>query len=764
MVTFVGVQAGESAAETAQAEAHGASKWAGQWLVDYGRTVGLRTLEPTAADAERVLVWMEAAARVSPDLAEAYLWQYDLLNRLSRPEAALAALNSYCKLYPEDVSAQLDLIDRKFERCQTVSTRLAFCAETLEAGGLSPLVQSDLHRRRAELLMRSGDTAQAEAHATQAVAVFGGNVPAHELLVALADAAGRPARQVRMLLAALSASPGRAEEMWRLARLLDDLSLHGEAAKWYEHMLTLAERLGPGAQVPVELWIDFATCYADDGRYEQAAVMAERAVSLAPDALAARFLLVDIARKTGRTETADSHQDVLRQQFSGLEAATLGPNDLGRAYEAAWYYLRYEPTADRALRFASRARELAPDRPEVQVVYGMAKLAAGETAEVAALLEPWAQTNPWAAAALGEAWLAQGRADEAVKVWRAGEALRYSGRAYERIVAALAAQQQEPAPMPPHAAVVEALRGFDERVLSFPFQPAEALRFEVLTPRKEWAYGDPWVCEVRLTNTAAFPISMGEQQMVAGQVLVSVRWGDQPEQQLINYLPLSLALKPVLAPKERVTLTQTLDVGPVAALAKSTPQQGLALRFSFLLDPVVDQGGGWASAFRDFPPVIVEVKRVSVDASRAGVQALVERWKDGAEPDRVKAARTLAALIAERERARKAPLDYPALHVDELKLRRLLLSALAEPVPLWRAAVLDSLRTVELNSKTLEQVAPFLSDADWLVRLTTLDVLGETQGNSFKPVLERLSTADPDDLVRRLASLRLKLSSAAGRQ
>gem|GEM_PF-4037304 len=747
MTLFAGPAAGRAA---------GLRPSPGRWLLDHGRTLGLNTTYPTTDDAELVLVWMEAAARVDPDLAEAYLWQFDLLNRLSRADAARAALGSYCKLNSADVSARLDLIDRQFERGQSVEARRAFCAATLKTAGLPLMVQSDLHRRLADLYVRGGERDRAEVHANKAIEAFVGNVAAHSLLVELADEQTRPARQVRMLCAAVSALPVHAEEMWRLARVLDDLSLHAEAARWYERARVSFERPQGGGRAPVDFLVDFAACYADDGRYELALEVGEQVVGLDPDAVEVRYLLVDAARRAGRAEVVNRHQKALRKRFDGLDPASPGRGDLATACQAAWYYLRCEPDPVRAVGFASRARELAPESPEVQTVFGLAKLATGEADEADAALRPWAGTNQWAATGLGEALLAKDRTEEAIEVLRAGEAMRHSGPAYERIAAALASVGRERAPAPRRTAVLDAVREFDERVLSFVDRPTDALRLEILVSGGQWAYGDPWLCELRLTNTAAFPIAFGDQQMVAGQVLVSLRWGDTPKQQLTNYLALSLALKPVLAVGESVTVAQTLDVGPAAVLAGSMPQRELALSFSVLLDPVLDRRRNWVSALPGFSPAGVQVKRVAADASRTGIAALLGTLREDAEADRIRSARTLAGLIAERRAVRRTPPDYVLHRVDELKLRRLLLSVLDDSTPVVRAAVLDSLRTVELGPRMLEQVAPLLSDANWLVRLVALDMLSESQGASFRPVLESTSAADPDELVRRLAGLRVK--------
>ena len=127
-----------------------------------------------------------------------------------------------------------------------------------------------------------------------------------------------------------------------------------------------------------------------------------------------------------------------------------------------------------------------------------------------------------------------------------------------------------------------------------------------------------------------------------------------------------------------------------------------------------------------FSRVGVHVQRVAADASRTGIAALADILRKGAEVDRSRAVRTLVSLIVERQAVRKTPPRYFLHRVDELKLRRLLLSALDDPAPVVRAVVLDSLRLVELGPSMLEEVAPLLSDANWLVRLVALDMLSKS--------------------------------------
>ena len=743
----------------------------GQRLVDRGRTIGLMTHSPTAHDAERVLVWMQAAARLSPTLAEAHLWQYDLLTRLGRDPEALAALTRYTQLNPGDLSARIDLLEARFNLCQSVDQRIAYCRERLaelQTGGASSgdssntpgrptskdLQRSGLHRRMADLHFRAGDSAVAEQEARRAVEAFPGNAAALALLVELADEPDRPVRQVRASLAAIAASPTDVPEMWRLARALDDLAMGDEAAVWYQRARVTMERAAPNRPLPEHFLLDEARSHADAGRYEQAFEAAEKLVSAAPNNIAARFLLLDLATRSAKADVVASQKAFLVEKFGKLassrpaSAPAAETADTALAVQAAWYYTLFAPDAEKAVKLARQAIDAG--EPTGRVVYGLAELLAGNIEKAVETLTSLAPRDPWAAAGLGEALIRQGKFEDAVRVLREGEALRRSGLAYERIGALLNSQDESlvsPTMLPE---VQTALREFDARVLDFVERPSEAIRLEVSAASDTWAFGDPWRCDIRLTNIAPYPVFIGDGRMIEGRILVSLAWGESSTREWPGYLPLALHDQPVLPPGASVSRTITLDVGPAAALAASFPQRELELTARFVLDPV--QGaGGWLSALKGFPEAVLKITRPAVDASRMALDRLMKTVRTGSEQERVHALGVCGSLLREAEAETRGELDYTPRRVDEVKLAREVIAALQAPFASVRVAALEALRGTTFTKRTLEQVAPLLSDPDWLVRLTTLDVLAEVQGEKLRPVLEKLASADADDLVRRAA-------------
>ena len=135
---------------------------AGKWLVDLGRDYPLTPQAGlSSVDAEITLLFMQAAARVEPDLAEAYRWQVDLLQVLGRQDEARLALEAYVQRAGEDIPARLAWVQACLDARQTAESRAAFCRDELARPGIPPVIASDLHRRLAEFHWNRGEDAAA---------------------------------------------------------------------------------------------------------------------------------------------------------------------------------------------------------------------------------------------------------------------------------------------------------------------------------------------------------------------------------------------------------------------------------------------------------------------------------------------------------------------------------------------------------------------------------------------------------------------------
>ncbi len=727
----------------------------GEWLVDRARSFALSgSSDPTRTEAEYVLCWLQAATRVSPDLADAYLWQFDLLHRLERVDDARSALKAYCRLDPSNVAARLDAVDLEFNARQTLESRQEFCRTILERPDNAPEVVSDLHRRLAELAHRSGDSELARTHARRAVEAFPQNLNAQVLLLSLEERTEDPPARVRLLLNTIAANPARGLPVWELARYLDDLSLHAEAVGWYRWALDHFQRRHPGTKPPPEVLLDLASSLCDGGQFEEAFKVCNDVMAADRGFLEAQVLMIRIARLRGLKEVAEKQRDMVASELLQSEPDFLQREDAIAAARSAWFHVEHSPDAARALRLATFAAERLPDDPAVQRVLGWAKLINGDAPAAEAALAPLAADDPHAAVGLARARIAQEKKAEAIQALRQAESARYSGPAYDQAVELLRELGESPAGRPDRSAIQRELDAFDRAVLRFYDEPGTALKLEISPGASAVPFGDSMRCTFTLTNTGSYPVTLGTEGMVAApQVLVSAKgiWPGAPTADA--YLTVSLMRRSVLLPGEAISVREPLALGSLHAFLESEPQRDITLEFSFVFDPVLDARNVWTSRLPGIQTEPARITRRGVDATPPGLKSWHAELKSGTEVQRCRAVQVLAALLGERHRADAAGIDYTVRAIDVAEVRGALFAALDDPSPLVRAAATDALVLVPLDDTIVGAVAPRLSDGNFLVRMMAVDLLANAQGPVFAPVLDRLARDDADSLVRELCRL-----------
>ena len=698
----------------------------GQWLIDHGRHTGL-TSDGTdvRGDAEMILIWMLASARLSPDHPDAYWWQYDLAARLGRTQAAHAALRKYLELQPDDAVARLAHIDLSINEMQTANRRIEFCIGAL-ADAAYPEVIGDLHRRLARIYRGRGDDELARTHAMDALRAC----PRGDAHLLGPDAA--PETRVAAMISRIAASPADVRYLWDLALLLDSLSMHGQARPWYQHALDAFHAgLQPG-QPPSSLLLDLATSAMDAGDFTLAVDTCKRIPQSDPAYLDSLSIVIRSLRRSGDQDKTDAVLAELRRLLravplpqlqtdadgaseprapaTGRQQAT--PEMLARV---AWLHTEFDPDPTRSADFSSVAMAMAPNHPFIRRAYGISRLANNDFDEAKRALTPLAPADQWAADGLAEVLLREGQRTRAVAILRQAESVRHSGVAYRRIVQRLNSLDEQPAAVPDRSALADLLDGFDERILRFAANPAEFLTLAVRMEPADVRYGDPFTSTVTLTNSGPFPITIGDGRMVTPRLLVSMQLhhsGDESADRRDRYLTISLAKRLLLKPNESVTTTQTLDVGAAEELAYAYSNEACRYTLSFLLDPVEGADGRWLSRLRGFKPALATLTRTASQPARPQSQVL---------------------------------------------------NALGHASPIVRARSLYALSHEQLDESTIAGVAPVLSDTHWLVRLVAVDFFATRQGRVFSQVLARLARDDPDALVRRLASLQLsKLGRGQG--
>lgn len=221
-------------------------------------------------------------------------------------------------------------------------------------------------------------------------------------------------------------------------------------------------------------------------------------------------------------------------------------------------------------------------------------------------------------------------------------------------------------------------------------------------------------------------------------------------------LRVSLNRKVRLAPGERISLRQTLDIGTIRAGMIGTPQMDHQVSVSAILAPVMtsDQQGQpmWRAGLGGMELGPVRFRRRALGVNRETLDKIIGVVRSGAAPDRIRAVELLAMLLAEQQHLAAGRLKYNAARLNTDTLQNAILDRLGDPDWSVRVRVVEGLRWFLLDQAATQQAMRLLNDAHWLVRGLALRMLTDHYAEKFASVLQRHAENDPDPWVRRLAA------------
>jgi tetratricopeptide (TPR) repeat protein len=708
---------------------------AGAWLVDLGRDYP-RTPQAgvSDADAELTLLLMQAAGRVEPGLAEAYLWQYDMLVALERMDAARQVLGRYVQLQPDDIAAHLDWVWREIEQLQTAEARAEFCTAHLKSPGLPRKVASDLHRRLAEFHLNRGERDAAAASAKAAIEAYELNFAARNLLKSLQPPSGSAAPEpaIDELLLALSACPNGPALAQSAADSLMQLSLPEAAERLYAHAVALLRLFDPEGEL---------------------------AIALTDHAIALQVL----DKQTQAREQIEAAAQVW-ERLLAEQKGKLAPDLTGYM---AWFYAFHKPQPVQAEELARLALAELPDFIVARRALGSAMRQLGRLDEAKAELAAIAELDTAAAAEYALTLSAAREADAAKAALNAATTRPADplGRmAIAHAVPQVGTEYPTTRSAPPEAA--RTVKAFPWEVLDYPLNPRKYLSLSFSMLREEMPPGEPWLLTLRLANDGPFPITLGSGMMVSPDLLVTVETKGDRARTTGPTLRFSLNRTPRLNPGESVEITHTIDLGVIRSGMIGTPQVAHDVTVNGVLSPMsfFDAQGHEivAPAVGGFLADPLKFKRTAFVPTDESMGELMGRLRSADAVSRVAALEALTMLLAEQQHLAAGTLKYSARPIDAAGVQAAVLGMAADPDWHVRARLAECLRWFGLNKAAINTANGLLNDSHWLVRGLAMRTLADHYGPKAQPVLAQAAQADPDEWVRRLtAALNARITAAS---
>jgi len=732
----------------------------GKWLVDLGRDYPLTPQAALrSADAELTLAFMQAAARIEPGLAEAYLWQHDLLWALHREDEATEALGRYVRLEPDDWSARVLWIAARTNGLQTLEERVRFWQEQLRDPNLPGEVASDLYRRMAEYHYNRGENETAARQIALALKAFPQNLAAQRLRLEMSADPRNPAARLELALNLVRLSPAQPLFAWDVARLLDEISLHREAQPWYQHAQLMFQLADPGHAAPGEFLLEMAASQIDAGMLDSAEKLVKQIIQTVGDGAVPRILLGRIARLRNKPDEAKTQFAIARSAYESAWSKVKDAPDPDLAAEIAWYYCIDDPDIERAYPLATIAMQAASPSDLARRAFGYAAAQKGVLADAQKALAPIVDADPWAACAMAIVKEKSGDANAAADLLTRVAERHSSGQLFREAAARLTALGKPIPPTPRYEDVRTVLAAFDDSLLLFPTAPKNFLDLTITPLRPASGAlrpGDAIWCRFVLTNRSPFPVSLGDDLMVGPTLLVLARTIGDRERDYGALVRVPVNRRQILGAGQSMAVTQTLDVGPLRSTLIATPQAAQTIEITAIVNPVysgeqrawVPRPGGFTAG-----PVRIECQALPPDdPGPDGLQRTLAAARSGDVSAREQALTRMMMWLAEQEHLRAGRLRYPTQAVNLDGLRSGIQERFADPAWPVRARLAEALRWVTLDKEWARLASGMLSDPEWLVRMLAVRLFADHQKAAFDKVAAFYAQNDPDACVRTMAA------------
>jgi len=716
----------------------------GTWLVNLARHQGhlLGHTDPRSASLH-VIALLEGARLIAPESPDPYYWLFDLYYRMGREDAAREALAEYVRLSPGDEAARIRLLEFELNQRQTAEERTAYLKSELERPDLPRVFASELHRNLAEIHFERRETKEAAQAAEESLRLNPLNVAARRLAYQMFSETEAALQRVETALQLISINPSQASVVWDLGEFLDQLSLHRQAQEFYTRAIDLHTR-AETRPVPAEFWYKLAMSYSRSGDWTEARNAASTALKISESLHVARLLRATANEKLDEQEAAKEDVDFVDRAYRGRIDEIREKHLYNEAAEAAWFYCYHRPDKEQALRLAELAMEDANPSSLARLAYGYALRLNGRTDDAAKALKPLADEDQLAAVELARILIGKGNKAEAISILHKAAVVQYTGFAHDMIREMLAKQGETAPEAPLNTKVITALEKFHRDVFDYAKRPGDFLEFSIRFADDSPPPTDPVLVVFRAENKGPFTISFGEGYMARALVALSARLTGADSAEHKNYLQVLMDSRPVLVPGDAVERTIAIDVGPVQEYLHQSVTRPVEIELTALFDPVYSEGVLTAG-----PGTItarpIKAVRSSAAVGPANMAALLERAGSPNVGDRVDAAETIAALLAEAggSSATKA-VDLPTE-----ALSTALAGLLADQDWRVRSRALVGAGWSQLDGRTTNAAAQAVRDQESpVVKMLAVRLFAQQHGEKFKPVLEQLARNDPNRCVR----------------
>ncbi len=570
----------------ALAGANGRIRLADQLVTD-ARSIGRNTTIPPLRAASIADDLLQMAVRLDPKSETGYRLLAEAAGTVNRPALRVKALLALCKLEPQNLVAQLKLVDALAGAKQTVGGRITIYKTALKTDGGSRQLGSMLALRIGELYAAQARNTQAAGYFIQAVKLDPANVNAWNFMLAsLVKNHAGAAQRMYVVTKALEANPYQPMLLEAGAKILADHRLYAAAASWANQSIQqfqqAREKLNPGFAG------DLAAFWQMAGKSQEAhAYLSELTALRHPTAGTLSLALSAICK----THTATGNLAALL--LSRLEARLKKAIKVNHAPELkadlVWLRLLYAPKlpGDINAQVAKLEDLLGSQNPIYLRIHGwqlMRELYTG--AAIAKFKE--AGADPYAQIGLARLMAESGHLHETGKIlqklWASAPTTLVALQTFNE------AQHLDLKLLPPvdSGAIATIARAYPRQMLHVLQHPERVVLESVHFLHRTTHAGEPMFARVDFYNASPCTLAVGPTGAITTSVAMVARLEGLTDQNLGTYAVDSNPQIFSLDPNSTLEVRYRLDQGVLRAILQQHPMSMLGGRIEFITNPIVE--------------------------------------------------------------------------------------------------------------------------------------------------------------------------------
>jgi tetratricopeptide (TPR) repeat protein len=556
-------------------------------LVDDARSIGRNTTIPPLRAASIAEYLLEMAVRLNPKSTTGYRLLAEAAGTVHRPALRVKALLALCKLEPENLVAQLKLVDALAGAKQTVAGRIKIYKAAIKTDGGSKQLGSMLALRIGELYAAQARNTKAASYFVKAVKLDRANVNAWNLMLAsLVKNHAGAAQRMYVIVKALESDPFQPVLLEAGAKLLADHRLYAAASSWANQSIQqfqqAREELNPGFAG------DLAAFWQMAGKSQEAhAYLSELTALRHPTAATLSLALAAICK--GHTATGNLAGLLLQRLESRLKKAIKSNHTPELKADLAWLRLLYAPKlpGDINAQIAGIEKLLGPKNPVYLRIHGWQLMRELYTGAAIAKFKQ-ARSDPYAQIGLAKL-MAQGghlhKAREILqKLWMNAPstliALQTFNEARHLDIKLLA---------PADSATLATIAGaYPKQMLHVLVHPERVVLESIHFVHRTIHAGEPMFARVDYYNASPYTLAVGPTGAITTSVAMVARLEGLTDQNLGTYAVDSDPQIFSLDPNSTLEVSYRLDQGVLRAILQHHPMSMLGGQIEIITNPIVE--------------------------------------------------------------------------------------------------------------------------------------------------------------------------------